>query len=317
MSSATGASARTFADLAAEHGPTDLIAGTSRTWGADGLADLAFIALSRTCLHPRVGRPVRNALYEWSRAARTPQTLKLVIARVCEPLGQTYPLIALTRLKHLATHGNHQVLGEVILAARALAAQGHPVEVLAAALSWCAEINREDLSSRAWLRRRRAGAMLFLELARPRSKSGLPVILDGDRTVDPSPGWRAALEICATALGTRDDAFEEVARRWLDAALYHAHVRQRIVWIFVRAATTSGVSSDPAYGRAPASRSPDTTRIMIGLVRRWATEDPTDAVRKRIKEAIVIPLTRPWWLSLLKTLYVHVRALVKAARQRY
>jgi hypothetical protein len=38
--------AQTFADLAAEHGPTDLIAGTSRTWGADGLADLAFIALS-------------------------------------------------------------------------------------------------------------------------------------------------------------------------------------------------------------------------------------------------------------------------------
>jgi hypothetical protein len=202
-------------------------------------------------------------------------------------------LIALTRLKHLATHGNHQVLGEVILAARALAAQGHSVEVLAATLSWCAEINRENLSSRARLRRRRAGAMLFLELARPRSKSGLPVILDGDRTADPSPAWRAALEICATAPGTRDDAFEEVAWRWLDAALYHAHVRQRIAWIFVRAAKTSGVSSSPAYGRAPAIRSPDTTRIMIELVRRWAAEDSTDAVRRRIKEAIVIPLTRP------------------------
>jgi hypothetical protein len=157
--------------------------------------------------------------------------------------------------------------------------------------------------------------MLFLELARPVSESGLPVMLEGDRTVDPAPGWRAALDIRTAALGTGDDAFEEVARRWLDAALNHAHVRQRIIWIFIKAATPSGVPSGAAYGMGPAMPGPTAAKIMIGMVRRWAAEDHTDPVRKKIKEDIVIPLTRPWWLRLLKILYVHLRTLVKAARQ--
>jgi hypothetical protein len=257
--------AETFADMAAEYGPAELIIETARKWGAADLADLSFIAL--------------------------------------------------TRLKHLATHGNRQVLGEVILAARALATGGHRVEVLTAALAWSAETNRENLSHPARQRRRRAGAMLFLELARPVSESGLPVMLEGDPTVDPAPGWRAGLDIRTAALGTGDDAFEEVARRWLDAALNHAHVRQRIIWIFIKAATPSGVPSGAAYGMGPAMPGPTAAKIMIGMVRRWAAEDHTDPVRKKIKEDIVIPLTRPWWLRLLKILYVHLRTLAKAARQ--
>jgi DNA polymerase III delta prime subunit len=307
--------AGTFADLAAEHGPAELITETARTWGADDLADLAFTALSRTCLHPRVGGAVRRALYEWSYKARTPQTLKLVIARVCEPLGQTYPSIALTRLKHLATHGNRQVLGEVILAAQALATSNHPAEVLAAALDWCAETNPENLSPSGRRRRRRAGAMLFLELARPVTASGLPELLDGDRPIDPmryERGWRAALE-SIIAFSARDIAFEDVARQWLDAALQHSQVRHGIVRVFVEAAKPSSVPT-LRYGATPAKYEPTAEKIMIGVVRYWAAADRMDPIRKAIKEGIVIPLTRSWWLRLLKIIYVWLRTLIETTR---
>lgn len=166
--------AETFADLAADHGMAGHITETSEQWGRDGHADLAFIALSRTCLHSLVGGRVRRALYEWSRTPRLPQTLKLAIARVCEPLGQTYPSIALTRLKHLATYGNGQIVQETIAAALGLAGSGSAHEVLTAALGWCAESDAERLPAAARRRRIRAGAMLFLELANRTSPSGIP-----------------------------------------------------------------------------------------------------------------------------------------------
>lgn len=159
--------AATFADLAAEHGTAAHITETARKWTGAGLADPAFLALSRTCLHPRVGGAVRKALYDWSRAPGIPQTLKLTIARVCEPLGQAYLSVALTRLKHLATHGNRQVRGQVVSAAHALAESGDRTQVLTAALAWCTDSSTGRLPDAAQQRRRRTGAALFLELASP------------------------------------------------------------------------------------------------------------------------------------------------------
>jgi hypothetical protein len=303
--------AETFADLAAEHGAVECITETARSWGHDDLADLAFIALSRTCLHPHVGVQVRRALYDWSRTARTPQTLKLAIARVCEPLGQTYPSIALTRLKHLATYGNRQVVSEVIVTARALALQGHRHEVLSAALAWCAETNRENLADRARQRRRKAGAGLFLELARPVAVSGLPEILDGDEATDPAfcvPGWRAVLEFhTAPAMG--NEVIEQVLHRWLDAALRHAHVRARISAVLITAATPPLMPSGSVTGIVSARPRLATAKVMIDIVQRWAAVDPTDTIRREIKNHIIIPLTYPWWLRLLKVLYAKLRAL--------
>jgi hypothetical protein len=296
--------AGTFADLAAEHGAADDITKTARTWGLNKLADLAFIALSRTCLHPRVGAQVRRALYDWSRTTSTPQTLKLTIARVCEPLGQTHLSIALTRLKHLVTHGNRQVADEAIVTARALADQGHRREVLAAALSWCAETNRENLADRARQRRRRAGAMLFLELARPVSQSGMPEILNGDQATDPAlcvPGWRAVLDFLI-APGTGNEAVEQVLRQWLDAALRHVRVRNRISAVFVTSAVSPLMPSDNVSRIVPTRPSPATAEILIDVVQHWAVAGPADTIRGEIKDDIVIPLTRPWWLRLLKVL---------------
>lgn len=305
--------AGTFADLAADQGMADHVAEASARWGRDTYADLAFIALSRTCLHPLVGGRVRKALYEWSRDPRIPQTLKLTIARVCEPLGQTYPSIALTRLKHLATNGDLAVAREIIVAAVNLADSGNAREVLMAALGWCAESNAERLPASARRRRIRAGAMLFLELANRTSPSGIPVVLLGDGAVDPRecvPAWRAALYARAAAADGRDTAFEEAVRDWLDAALLAPRLHGRISTAFVDAATAREAPFGHTDLFGPIGTGAIAAELMIDLVRRWAAADPTNPLRRRIKEGIVIPLTSPRWLRLLKILYVRVRTLV-------
>jgi hypothetical protein len=310
--------AATFAKLAAEHGLAGHITEASSRWGNDGHADLAFIALSRTCLHPLVGGRVRGALYDWSRTPRLPQTLKLTIARVCEPLGQTYPSIALTRLKHLATYGNAQVVHEVISAALGLVETGNGRDVLMAALGWSAESNFERLSARARKRRIRAGAMLFLELAGRISPSGLPEVLDGKGAVDPlecSTGWRAALYARATVSDGRETAFDEPVHRWLDAALLAPRLRGRITDAFVNAAMPPAVPLGYASALGPVGVGPVAAKTMIDVVRRWAAANPTNPNRRKIKEEIVIPLTSPWWLRFLKMFHVWVRTLVSTILQ--
>lgn len=309
--------AQTFADLAAEHGEDEYIIRAGCTWGRDGLADLAFIVLSRTCLDPRVGVRVRRALYDWSRAANTPQTLKLVIARVCQPLGQTYTSVALTRLKHLATYSDKQVAGEVIAAARTLAGEGHFEDVLAAALSWCAQASQESLTDRARQRRRKVGAMLFLDLAKPVTPSGLPEILNRGRATDPAscvPGWRAVLDFHATP-GLWKDAIEQVLVRWLDAALRHDHMRAPISAVLISAATPP-VSFCTASWDVLRKPAPAIAVLMIDIVRRWAATDTTDVMRAEIKDQIIIPLTRPWWLRLPKVIGAMLRTRAVAARPR-
>lgn len=120
-------------------------------------------------------------------------------------------------------------------------------------------------------------------------------------------GWRAALDAEATT-----PHLEDAVRRWLDAALHHPHLRGPICWSFIEAATPTNV---PARYARPAAPSPPVTKIMINMVREWAAADPTDPARKKIKEDIGIPLTRPWWLRLLKTAYVTLRTLANTAQQ--
>jgi hypothetical protein len=298
----------TYADLAAEYGTAAAIRAAARQWGVVGLADLAFIALSRTCLHPRVGQEVRQTLYDWSIEASTRQTLKLTIARVCEPLGQTYPSVALTRLKHLATHGNLQVVGEVLTTARALLDQGHREEVVKAATDWCAPSNRENLSDADRRRRRRAGALLFLDLAEPIGSFGLPEILDGARAMKLEAceqGWHAVLD-SSSIPGARTRDMERVLHQWLTTSLSDALTRRRISALFVAAALRP---RSPAGNRAAAPRIPAATQFMIDAVERWSAISPDDADRMAVEESIVIPLTRPWWLRLRKIINLSMRRL--------
>ncbi|MEU1730830.1 hypothetical protein [Streptosporangium sp. NPDC020145] len=128
---------RTFADLAARYNKYEKITQMARAWATGSAADLAYIALTQTCLHPLVGGRVRTKLYEWSRERQAPQSLKLTVVQVCEVLGQTHLSIAMTRLKHLATHGDERVRLEVLDVARALA-DLDPAAVFSTALKWAA-----------------------------------------------------------------------------------------------------------------------------------------------------------------------------------
>ncbi|TDC82794.1 hypothetical protein [Actinomadura sp. 7K507] len=153
-----------FADFAAEYGWAEKIIQMAGSWADDAhqAADLSYVALARTCLHPRVGGRVRSGLYEWSRARRTPQTLKLTVARVCQVLGQVHVTIALTRLKHLGTYGNEQLQDEVLDVAYALS-EAHPQAVAHAAKEWC-RTSVQLSSGQDGARRARIGLRLLLGL---------------------------------------------------------------------------------------------------------------------------------------------------------
>jgi hypothetical protein len=175
-----------FADLAAEHGSAEKILQVAERWAFDRDADLAYVALARTCLHPLVGGRVRGRLYDWSRERRrAAQTLKLTVTRVCEVLGQTYPTIALTRLKHLATHGDEQVQDEVLKVARALA-EPHPEVVFTAALAWCR--HAPQLPGQDGVRLAHIGLRLLLDLLPGRGPMGpgidRPALFSVVRTIE-------------------------------------------------------------------------------------------------------------------------------------
>lgn len=128
---------RLFARLASRYDAPEHVTRKAYEWagGEAREVDLAYIALSATCLDPAIGGRVRSTLYEWSRESRTPQPLKLTVARVCQVIGQTYPPVALTRLMHLATHGDAQVRGEAAAVAGELAEQDASA-VFTTALRW-------------------------------------------------------------------------------------------------------------------------------------------------------------------------------------
>jgi hypothetical protein len=155
----------------------------------------------------------------------------------------------------------------------------------------------------------RAGAMLFLRLAGQQAASGRPSVLDGGEAVTPetcAPAWRAALSARTTADGPRDADFEPTVRLWLDAALHHPRLRDRITRSFVDAAEPL----DLPYGLPEVFLTPGqppAAELMIALVRRWSALDPRDPVRRMIREDVTIPLTRPWPLRLARVLYVRMR----------
>ncbi|MGK5557608.1 hypothetical protein ACSNOI_38970 [Actinomadura kijaniata] len=265
--------AEAFAELAADHGQAALICDAARRWAQAELADQAFVVLARSCLHPHVGGAVRGQLYDWSRNGQIAQTLKLVIARVCEPLGEVHPSIALTRLKHLGTRGNPQVRAEVAAAALGLARSEYDV-VLDAALHWCEGPGRESLSRARIQRRAHTGALVFVALAAERSETGLPIVLEHvakDRWV---PAWRAVLASLPAAV------FADVVRAWLDAALASPTHRPGI---------TEGFAEAGQAAPEP----------MVALVEAWMAEDPGDMERRRVGEDVVLGLVRPFsrWLA--------------------
>ncbi|GAA4855400.1 hypothetical protein GCM10025787_44280 [Saccharopolyspora rosea] len=68
---------------------------------------IAVRLLTATGIDPSLGRSVRGKLWEWSRRGNA--DLQLMTAEVCAGIGQSFPRVALTRLKHLANADNAHV----------------------------------------------------------------------------------------------------------------------------------------------------------------------------------------------------------------
>jgi hypothetical protein len=94
-------------------------------------------------------------------------------------------------------------------------------------------------------------------------------------------------------------------------------MREQIGTVFITATTPP----HPPWGSVSTveGRTADltTAKIMIGIVRRWAATDRTDPICRQIKEHIVIPLTQPRWLRVVKMSYVKLRTLFNVARTRF
>jgi hypothetical protein len=302
-----------FADLAAEYDEAGSIVQAVQRWTGhdhpdpDFTANPAYLALSRTCLHPVAGVRVRRAMDDWSTTTRLPLTLKLVLAQTCQVLGQTYPALALTRLKHLATRGDRQVMDQVIEAVRVLAETGHRPEILRAVRAWCAAADSEALSATQRRRRRQAGAELFLFFAAARDASGRPELLAGDpraRPADCLPGWRAALDFHVDRYDG-DHRFTAASRRWLDAAARHPQLRDTITTLFVHAAGGPRLLPRATFGNSSAVLTAD--QAMAAVAREWFAAGPPSPERREVKEAITVPLTRNGWLRLLKRAWISAR----------
>ncbi|WP_461144995.1 hypothetical protein [Salinifilum aidingensis] len=80
---------------------------TSNTTSDRSRRSIAVRLLTTTAMDPTLGRDVRQKLWEWSRGESA--DLQLMTAEVCAGIGQSFPRVALTRLKHLANTENRTV----------------------------------------------------------------------------------------------------------------------------------------------------------------------------------------------------------------
>ncbi|MEB3371919.1 hypothetical protein [Saccharopolyspora mangrovi] len=89
---------------------------TSTSQSARYRRSVAVRLLTTTATDSSLGRDVRQQLWDWSRDGNADR--KLLAAEVCAGLGEAFPRMALTRLKHLANGENTDVRAAVLRAVR-------------------------------------------------------------------------------------------------------------------------------------------------------------------------------------------------------
>ncbi|MFD5065409.1 hypothetical protein [Streptomyces sp. NPDC058394] len=175
---------------------------------------LAIEILETMALHPRTGADVRKQFYDWAHQKNTSEALAKAVAEICSGrLGQTYPRIALTRLRLLASRPDGRAREAVANAVRTLAGTPeHGVLVLSEIVDWSE--SADDTV-------RKAGANTFLALTDVTSDNLLPLPVAAEAVDDSTEalagqlfvrGWQAALREPATA----ETAHNRLAA-WLDS----------------------------------------------------------------------------------------------------
>ncbi|MFE9112288.1 hypothetical protein ACFYN9_22095 [Streptomyces collinus] len=216
-----------------------VVLSVASDWIATGRSahrELAAEVLETMALHPVTGAGVRKQLYDWAYQKGTSKELAIAVADICAGrLGQTYPRLALTRLRLLASRSDGLAREAVAEAVRRLASiPEQRVLVLSEIVGW-AKAADSDV--------RRAGTHTFLALTDITGEA-LPLPAAGEAVDDVTDalagelfvrGWRAALQDPAAA----ETAHARLAA-WLDsprlpddqvlslaAAVLHGHLGQR------------------------------------------------------------------------------------------
>ncbi|WP_146779020.1 hypothetical protein [Actinomadura craniellae] len=113
--------AYSYMELALGVGDLAMVREAAEEWAAEPrFRQLAIDLLSVAALDERLGRQVRDLLYQW--ATQPTKHRAELVALVCAgPLGHTVTDIALTRLRRLATHLAEETIGLVVDALLSLA----------------------------------------------------------------------------------------------------------------------------------------------------------------------------------------------------
>ncbi|MFI9723784.1 hypothetical protein ACIHFE_29690 [Streptomyces sp. NPDC052396] len=154
---------------------------------------LASGVLESTATHPGIGVAVRKYLYDAAKQKNLSEELATTVAEVCAgSLGRTYPRVALTRLRLLASRADRSGATAVARAIRTLAAEDDLSDlVLGEIVAWAEDDNTTV---------QQAGAMAFLALTNLTDEDpvGPSLVSKPDEVDGPLEeglfvrGWRAA-----------------------------------------------------------------------------------------------------------------------------
>ncbi|MQY09485.1 hypothetical protein [Actinomadura macrotermitis] len=227
---ATARATDSLTGLALRHGDAGLVASAAYAWAQKDQKTRphAVTALTAAALSERTGREIRQRMYDWSRSASAPEAVHLTVAEVCAgPLAQTFPQIALTRLRHLAVRSNERVKEASIQSLLSLAQDRRLRRPVLREITDWAEGEEP---------RRSTGLRAFLRLARLRAEER--VLLLPER-----PGAETALlgRLWRTVLRERElqDVTGRVAAGWLEAAFLGRAPAGQVVDVFARTCQTS------------------------------------------------------------------------------
>ncbi|MFF8436389.1 hypothetical protein [Streptomyces bacillaris] len=178
------------------------------------LRRLAVGVLESTATHPGIGVAVRKYLYDAAKLKNLSQARATTIADVCAgSMGRSYPRVALTRLRLLASRGDRRGADAVARAVRTLAAEGELTSlVLGEIVAWAED---DDAVIQ------QAGATAFLALTSLKDENAIGRSLatgtdkEGAAGVEDTlfvRGWRAAWKHAPTT-----DQAKSALAAWLDS----------------------------------------------------------------------------------------------------
>ncbi|GGO67060.1 hypothetical protein [Nonomuraea cavernae] len=250
--------------LADSHNAPNLIVDAVTSWaGRYTSRARAVQLLDNAALSTEIGRSIRQSLYQWSVLSLTPEDIQVTVAEVCGGnLGNFFPGVALTRLRHLADRDSLRVKGTVCAALAALGKDDSLREIiLKEVVDWTNSTSE----------RQTTGALAFATLAKEHIEERFAFIplppADQDLIDILAQGWRATLRNSQTTAGA-----STLAMAWMEASVQMQASSEVITEIF-----------------ATACRSSYDIGIIIPLARRWAhsSHEPSVLPREALYEELL------------------------------